>query len=317
VPPRPAVDHSTATAGASVVYPATSIARSTVSPSVQPQRKSKRTAAQQSIDVGTTHAPSESHDIERTTKRRRGTKSATRKGRPKVKEIIGDDARVPEMLNPLDPWQATFVRFLTLPSKHVYVATGEPVPLKKVAIWSRQKARWSSNLDLPADRGGNLVSHNCVVGAAMQGKDSVFDGAPRHKSTMIRMNQELALWFDDENHNREFGEWISNERKLYAERLQSPKAPPLFPIDGDTTKEEAISLVIEKGCPKPKRENIDLRFAHVEQTFRFHLLAMCGVEIETVSPEDTCLAKKEKSTRKVGSSLLQFVSDVDSCLELA
>jgi hypothetical protein len=38
-----------------------------------------------------------------------------------------------------------------------------------------------------------------------------------------------------------------HERKLYAERLQSPKAPPLFPIDGDTSKEEAISLVMEKG----------------------------------------------------------------------
>jgi hypothetical protein len=313
-PPKPSGYHFS---GAS--YPASSnTALSTVSPSVPQQR-----TAQQSIDFGTNRAPSESasqsesDEVEHTTKRqRRSTRSTARKRHPRVQEVIVSDPRGQEILNPLDPWQATFVRFLTLPSKHIYVESGDPVPLKKVAIWSRQKARWASNLDLPAHRGGNLVSHGRVVGAAVHGKDSVLDETPRRRSTMVRMNQELALWFDDEEHNREFGEWISNERKLYAERLQSPMAPPLFPIDGDTSKEEAISLVMEKGCPKPDRENIDLRFAHVEQTFRFHLLAMCGVEIETVSPEDTCLVKTKKSSRKLGSSLLQFVSDVDSCIEV-
>jgi hypothetical protein len=252
-------------------------------------------------------------------KRKRGGGTATRSVKTKAKRRKISAKRDPETesaeaLAQLDDWQTTFVRFLTLPSQHVYEKTGDPVPLRSVATWGRQKVKWSTanartgTTQVPADKGGNVVSHklfeeaksktstrrssqggtnSSLVPSATLGSS---DNKPR---AMIRMSEAEALRFHDEEHNHDFGEWISKERKLFVERQISPKAPPLFPKKRhDESKEESVSLIMTKDAPKPEREDIDLRFAHVQQSFRFNLLRMCGVDLERIDSRDTMIQRK-------------------------
>lgn len=200
-------------------------------------------------------------------------------------------------LPPLDPWQTTFIDFLTSPSEHFLESTGQPVPLKEVAIWGRQKVKWAkqktnSSAALPSTRGGNLLPYKIAAStwpeavptkANVQRMQLEFTAEP---VTLIRRTNRQALLFEDENKTNELGQWVSRERKLFLQRNENPQPPPLLTptvVNNPDTK-----TPLHRGYPQNnyRRAAIEERFLYMEQSFRFNLLRLVGVDLD-VPPAET------------------------------
>lgn len=118
-------------------------------------------------------------------------------------------------------------------------------------------------------------------------EDSAPEAATLH---LIRLTVKEAVVFKNIACSFEVGQWLQRERELKVTRQEThPKPPPLFPgIDERMSK---FFPLVSHGGPRPERVDLERRFRYMEQSVRFNLLSLCGVDLANIPPEETVFAK--------------------------
>jgi hypothetical protein len=232
----------------------------------------------------------------------------------------------------LDQWQKQFLNFLTYPSDHIFEATGQLVPFKETIIWGRQKVLWTAPLaeteskgsdkksasssstisgksktkwvNLSSKSGGNHLSQQLVVQAATAAASASSSDSNAAKN-FIRRTKDQALWFHGNDQiNQKLGLWLQQERRSYQatvggkvtnpllERLTAKK-PPHCRTASKTHPEKAHQRRLPLKEGKLNDFEKEALYGQLQQSFRFELMKLCGIDMQNVLPDDTLFPRKQ------------------------
>lgn len=219
-----------------------------------------------------------------------------------------------------DRWNRSFLDFINLHSRTIREQTGQPLSRRQMRTWERQKiskiavttsiGQQQHQHPHPQHHHGNNKMNSrqsrCSTPAAVMpsGEDRV----------MIRMNEQTRtmILFDSDETTYQLGLWVQEQRQQYHKhRIEHPEPPLSFQECGRKHRGTPTNISHPSLNPcnddaaTPKQDNDDddaqtkaawekeseACYEYLEQSFRFHLLELVGLQME-MSPEETIVQRK-------------------------